>query len=371
MRAVLAHGPGADQRELRHWLLGAGLDCESADIVPWDTLSTRLGQQDADLVVALMDGAQEQDWRSVEQGKSLTAAPLVVVAKAQESPLLERARRAGAARIVPPQQVREGLDEIAANMAQATQSQRGAVISVFAPTPGSGATTVAANLAFALHERHPGSVGLVELAREIGDLALLMDMRPETTAEQVCQRWRVLDRISLRHSFQKHRSGMWVLVNSPDSGENPHLTVESARRLAVLVRTTTQFAVLALDNRTGPCELEAMRLSDIVALVVRPDIPAVRRAHWAMLQAVAAGVPRERFRLVLNRHGMKGGLRQGEIEEALQLKATARIPESPRPIHRAANRGELLGETGGGWRLVTRRFRSLAGTLVRRLAQEV
>lgn len=359
MRGVIAHGPTANSRDLRQILLGSGLDCEAADIVSWESLPVRLGQQDADVVVALMDQAAECDWRAVEQGKRLTAAPLVVVG---DSSLKQRADSAGAMNVIDQPQLRQGLDDAVSKITAQRGQGRGKVISVLAPTPGSGGTTVACNLGAALAKAHPGQVGLIELAREFGDLALLLDVQPEHTAEQACQRWRLLDAISLRSSLHGHRSGLQVLVNSPDRPVNEHLHQESVRRLAVLARMALGYTVLALDNRLGECELEAMQLSDAVALVVRPDVPSVKRAHWALLQAVEQGVPRDRFQLVINRFGQRGSLPRSQVEAALQLRTLQQIPDDPRSVNRAVNRGELVRERSP-LRRISRRFSALARSL--------
>lgn len=360
MRGVIAHPPSASPRELRQVLLGSGLDCEAADIVPWNSLATRLGQQDADVVVAVMEGAVDTDWLHIEQAKQLTTAPLVVVGPAGDPGLHHRARMVGASGVVDSPQIREGLDRVVEQVAEQQKQQRGVVISVYAPMTGSGGTTVAMNLASGLNQLYQsGGTGLIELASEFGDLAMLMDVEPTHTAEEVCQRWKVLDAISLRGSLQPHRTGLRVLVNSPERPLNEHMSVEAVRRVAVLARVAFDQTVLALDGRLGDCEFEALKLSDRILLVVRPDVPSVKRAHLAMLQAIEAGVPQEKFQLLVNRANMRGALKRRDIEAALNLPVMHRVPEDTRACTRAANRGELVRERSA-MRSINRHFARLA-----------
>ena len=102
MRGVLAHPPDVSSRELRQLLLGSGLDCEADDIVPWNSLSTRLGQQNADVVVAVMDGAADRDWVHIQEGKQITTAPLVVVGSTGNDAIHLRAKSVGAAGVGNP-----------------------------------------------------------------------------------------------------------------------------------------------------------------------------------------------------------------------------------------------------------------------------
>lgn len=363
MRGVLAHPPQVSAREMRQVLLGSGLDCDSEDIVPWDSLSLRLGQQQADVVVAFMDGAQDADWAHIEQGKQVTTAPLVVVGPIGNGSLHHRAMAVGAAGVIDTPQMREGLDDFVATVSKQSGHARGTVISVFAPMAGSGGTTVAANLAASIAYMRPDDdTGLIELAGEFGDLALLLDIDVAHTAEEVCQRWRVLDPVSLRGSLQPHRTGLRVLVNDPDRPANDHLHVESVRRLAVLSRVAMHHAVMALDHRISERELETMKLSDHVLLVVRPDVPSIKRAHWALNQAAEAGVPQDRFKLVVNRANMRGRLSRSDIEAAMNLPIQYRISDDTRAVTRAANRGELLRERAG-LRSIARQFNAMARDL--------
>jgi pilus assembly protein CpaE len=363
MRVVLTHAPGTDVHELRQAVLGAGLDCAADDCVAWDDLSARLAQRDADLVIFKTGNNADGGWHAMQEAQTLTRAALVAVGPISNQEVIQSARRAGASDYVDDANVRVGLDTVMDRLTAARQApRRGKVIAVFAPTAGSGGTTVSANLAGALARKHPNEVALVELAREFGDLALLLNIEPQYTLEHVCQRWRNLDRGSLASSFTQHPGGFHVLFNGVDQAENRFLDVAAARRIAVLTRTAFKYSVLALDSRLSPLELEAMRLSDEIALVVRPDVPAVRRAQWALAAAVEQGIPHGRFKLVLNRWGQRGQLSLKQIQSSLNLKALQFIPNDPKKVNKAANHGQLLHEVSS-LGTISRRFAALASSL--------
>ncbi len=364
MRVIVGHGPRANPAEWRQILLGSGLSCGADDCVGWERLGARLGQGDADLVLVEVDEAAEPAWRALEDASQLTTAPVMAVGAANHAELVQRARRFGAVHVLDQAEIRRSLDTALDQWLVRGQlrGKRGRVISVFAPTPGSGGTTVAANLAGALERRHAGDVALVELAAEFGDLAVLMNVNPQHTAEDICRRWATLDRTCLTDSYAQHESGLHVLVNGADLSGNQYLNVEAARRLAILSRMTQGYTVLALDAGLSEVELEAMRLSDAVVFVVRPDVPAVKRAQRAIQQLVDGGVVRERIWLVVNRYGQAGQLPLGQIEASLGLRAVHLIPEDPRSVNRAANFGQLLQQQSR-LRKISRRFAALAQAL--------
>jgi len=349
---------------LRQLVLGSGLNCEAEDCVAWNDLAVRLGQGDVDVVLVSLEGADERLWRALQEVGTLTGSPLMAIGAEVDDDVQQRAQQLGVRQIIPPDDVRRSLDEALERMRNEGQvrARRGRVISVFAPTPGSGGTTVAANLAGALVRRHPDEVAVLELAREFGDLALLLDVEPKVAAEDLCRRWQSLDRSSLAGSMTIHDSSLRVLANPVDRPENRQLGAESARRLAVLARATFPYTVLSLDSRLSDVETEVMQLSDRVVLVVRPDVPAVRRARWALHEAIDRGVDGERVCLVVNRYGQPGQLPLPQIESALGLKAQQLIPDDPSSVNRAANEGQLLHERLW-FRRIKRRFSRLAVAL--------
>jgi pilus assembly protein CpaE len=364
MRVVVGHRPSADSVETRQVMLGSGLDCGPEDCVPWEQLSVRLGRGDADLVVVEVEAAAEPAWQALQDAGQLTAAPLMVIGPPGIADVANRARRLGAISYIDRSQIRASLDSAVEQwLARGpTRGRRGKVIAVFAPTPGSGGTTVAANLAGALIQKRAGDVALVELEAEFGDLALLLNVEPRHTAEEICRRWASLDKTCLRGSLTDHASGLKVLVNAPDHSGNRHLDADAARRIAILARMSMGYTVLALDSRLSQVEVEAMRLSDAVVFVVRPDVPAVKRAQHAWRYLVEAGILRERLCLVVNRYGQSGQLALNQIEAALGCRAGQLIPDDPRSVNRAANYGQLLHEQSK-LKKISRRFAALAQTL--------
>jgi pilus assembly protein CpaE len=364
MRVVVGHRPDADAVELRQIMLGSGLECSAEDCVRWDHLSVRLGRGDTDLVLLEVAESAEPSWQALQEAGQLTTAPLMVMGPPENADLANRARRSGAVSYLDQAQLRVALDSAVDQWLTRGQirGKRGKVLSVFAPTPGSGGSTVAVNLAGALNRKHAGEVALVELASEFGDLALLLNVEPRHTAEDLCRRWASLDKTCLKGSFTDHQSGLKVLVNAAERSGNEYLDLNAARRIAILSRMTMGYTVLALDARLSPVELEAMRLSDAVAFVVRPDVPAVKRAQRTWQQLLAAGILRDRIRLVVNRYGQPGQLALRQVEAALGVRAAQLIPEDPRSVNRAANLGRLLHEQSR-LRKISRRFASLARDL--------
>src|SRR5207248_1596849 len=124
-------------------------------------------------------------------------------------------------------------------------------------------------------------------------------------------------------------------------------------------RTMYAATVLDLGHIVGDEHYEAMRLSDRIAMVVRLDVPALRRARQLLAQATQNGVPLERIRLIANRYGQKGQVAWKKAEEALGASFTGYIPEDCAKLNYALNQGQPLVKAAPNAN-IARRFSKLA-----------
>ncbi|MCA9249297.1 MAG: hypothetical protein KDA42_19380 [Planctomycetales bacterium] len=369
MRVLLAHNNGSNLRDFRQALLGAGLSCTAEDCVSFQDLPVRLAQRDADLVVLKTDAAAQLDWRAVREATSLTMAPIMAVGPMS---IGSDARQAGVAEYVDELNLRAGLDEALDRLSGqgGKARRRGRVISVVAPTDGSGATTVALNFAASLAGRKSESTGLIEMSRAAGKLALAVDFQPQHWLGEVCSRWKGLDLQSLETSFHRHECGLQILAADVAQNCAAEFHADAVRRIAVLARVAFDWSILRLDGALENEEIEAMRLSDAILLVVRPDVPSVRRAQTTLAKLTEEGIARERLRLVVNRWGQPGQLESKQIETSMGLPIFHFVADDPRRVNRSVNRGVLLSQLSSGGRIV-RNLAALAKSLAKELEQPV
>ena len=362
MRVLVVHAPGSPIREIRQAVLGAGGECTADDCIGPQELASRLAQVPVSLVVVKGDSGG-LDLAPVRDALSLVTASRVAIGSELNE---ERAiaQQIGAHDFIAESSARSGLEALIHRLMNqgTTPKPRGTVISVFAPLAGSGGTTVASNLAGAFAAAHPKEAALIEVARDFGDLALLMNLTPTYTARDACMRWQALDRLSLANGFSQHDSGASVLVNGVEHAANEFVSPDSVRRLAVLARFLHTYTVFALESRLGEEEIEVMKLSDSVVFVIRPDVVAVRRARWALDECERQGVSRTKIQLVVNRWGQPGQLTMQQIESTLGLKALEQIPDDPSRVNQATNQGVLLQQYARR-ASISRKFDALATKL--------
>jgi pilus assembly protein CpaE len=314
------------------------------------------------LLVVQTDNNAEANWAALTEARQLTSAPTIAVGpKAADA--IQKAQRSGVVEYIDSQTLPEGLDSALAHMQSggAIRPQRGNVIAVVAPMPGSGRTTVALNLAGALARNFPDEAVLIEVAAEGSPLADWLGLEPEHPANEVFNRHQRLDAGSLKAAFTKHESGLALIVNSPELGNNPKLDPAAIKRLCVLSRVAARFTILSVADPESEAGAAALRAADTVLLVTRGDVPSIKRARRLIVALPDLGVSATRLRLVLNRDGQPGQLSTAQIESGLGQTVTYKVPDDPSRVNRAMNYGELLVASWGS--RIARRFRTLAGDL--------
>ncbi|MHC4178987.1 MAG: AAA family ATPase [Planctomycetota bacterium] len=349
MRIVLADNRHGRSEELRRILLGEGLTCDADDVVGYDDLPGRLAGVRADLVLVSCNGAGDEALAAIRTAHQITEAPVLAVGPRVTVEAVRRAMRAGAREFLDLDRIREELSEAVVKLGiDARAGHRGQVISLFSPCGGIGTTTTAINLAVRLATGTSEKVALVDLKPAPSDLALLLDVQPQYTTDDVCRQWERMDRRMLQSAMTLHKSGLLVLAQAeyPEDGGTPEctLTERAVRQLFTLIRRICAVTVVDLAHTLDPWQIEAMRLSSFVGLLVRADVPGLRRAKWALDTAAKMGLPRDRFRLVLSRLSGRGQIGAAKVEEILGIKVFQQIPEDSSAVNRAINQGVPLVE---------------------------
>jgi len=278
MRVVVAQEKPGQSQTIRQTVLGLGLNCAAGDVVSHADLPVRLSQGPIELLLVQVGASTDETLGVIRQAQTLTRAPVLILGGSAGGEDAGQYLQAGAFEFVDESQLRPGLEGVLEKLRQSGDKKfgQGTMIGVLSATPGSGVTTVAANLAFALAEKHPNKVALLELGRGVADLALSLDLQPRHTIVDVHQNWQRLDATLLRQSMLAHPAGVQILAHKPETLTVEPLDAQAVRKSAILLRTTYEFSVLDLGHTLGEEQVEALRVCDYVLLVVRLDVPAIR-----------------------------------------------------------------------------------------------
>jgi pilus assembly protein CpaE len=215
---------------------------------------------------------------------------------------------------------------------------RGKLFTILNAKGGSGATTIAVNLALALHATH-GSTALVDIA-PLGHSSLHLNLKPVFSVGDALRNLHRLDSSLLESFMTRHDSGLQLLAgpNTPNMVEPS--TAEFARLFDLLVSHFRYVVVDASSRIDGTTRL-VCNLSEAVLLVAHADVASLwssARIH----QFLGETGGRDRVKLVLNRFRKIPGFSESDAEAAAGIKLLWKIPNQFFAVSGAIDRGQPL-----------------------------
>jgi pilus assembly protein CpaE len=222
------------------------------------------------------------------------------------------------------------------------ESSRGKVFTVVNAKGGSGATTVAVNLALALQTVNQ-STALVDLA-PLGHCALHLNLKPTFTVSDAVTNLHRLDSSLLDSFMARHERGLQVLA-----GAVVPIAVEpSAADFARLFDTMAglfHYIVVDASSRLDSATRLVSNLSEKILLIAHADVASLWSAG-RVAQYLGESGSRDRFALVLNRYRKVAGFNEAETEAAIGAPVLWRIPNQYFAVSTAIDRGVPLMQQG-------------------------
>jgi len=316
--------------------------------------------------VVLIDIPQENPapaLRSIELlRQELPDTAVVVIGTLSQPQVIVASMRAGAREFLERPTTTADLLEAfvrlsAVRRAAPREETRAKIFTVLNAKGGSGATTVAVNLALALQAAH-GDVALVDMA-PLGHAALHLNLKSSFTISDAIRNLHRLDRSLLGSFMTRHSGGLQLLAGSTTPSVLEPSTAEFARLFDMLAG---QFRYIVADasSRLDATVRLVCNLSRTVMMVATADLAGIWSA--SRIQQFLGDVgSRDKFQLVLNRFRRNPSFRENDVEAATGLRILWKIPNQYFVVSTAIDRGvPVVGQHHGE---LTRAFSGLAARL--------
>ena len=178
--------------------------------------------------------------RRVRQG---VQGHVMALGPADDSRLILRALQSGADYFLDQAALESEFEACLARLKIKQQSlvRKGRVLAVLSAAGGTGASTLAANVAAVLASEEK-KCALIDLKPGRSDLAALLDLRPQFTVADLCQNAERLDRSMFEKMLVQHPSGVHLLGSPQAYGDIRKLTAAGVGPTGALSRA-----------KIGPC----------------------------------------------------------------------------------------------------------------------
>ena len=286
-------------------------------------------------------------------GRTAPGTAIVLVRDHTWNGLLPAAMRAGIRDVVD---MTQGTDELreaveravawASNLRSATTAaqgdggsrvRRGHIISVFSSKGGSGKTFLTTNLAVAIAQVTGEDVAVVDLDVDMGDVFTYFGREPSASITDLMALGEGGTSDDIRSVGVEVAPHTWSFGAPPDpAAEAP--AGEAVGKFLRAIRSEFDYVVVDASVDYSDSALVCFDLSDMICLVTGLDVVGVKHLSKALDTLLTIGLPRERFRVVLNRADSKVGLDAGDVERVMKIQVDAMIPSS-RLVPTSLNKG--------------------------------
>lgn len=332
-------------------------------------LSRPGGKQPFDVVVVDIDANPEHVL--YELGKVVTGNPqtrFVVLSREFDEKLVLQAMQVGARHFLRKSSIASELDKVIEHLiVQEAQPSvhLGDVISILSCSGGSGATTVAVNLATELQLESSKSVLLVDLDPHYGSVASYLGLKGSYGIAHILNREGPLDRHVIESTMLTCTQGLDVLLSpavaQADKGQA--MNYHNLLKALAACRESHRYVILDAPRLPTQAVADLASVSRAVVIVFQLTVRDVAFAGSLIRSLMDSGMTREQIVPLANRVRRRGPLlRLADSERAIGSSSLMRIRSDWVKAMRSINRGQPLAQMARRSRL-RRDFRKLAAKI--------
>ncbi len=235
----------------------------------------------------------------------------------------------------------------------------GRVLSFASTKPGSGASTLATQAAFALKKLTGKKVLLVDCDLMGGTIGFYLKLSHSYSLLEALQHADHLDP-ALWISLTVSCGGVDIL---PAPAVPYTETIESAQLHVVVnyARMLYDWVILDLPSVFQRISLMAVSESDQAFLVSTSELPSLHLARKAVVMLEQLGFPKERFHMIVNRMNKRDDISTGDMEKLFKCKIHASLPNDYFSLHRVVTLGQPLSGEGDLGKAIENLAGGLAG----------
>ena len=282
-----------------------------------------------------------------------TALPnvrLLVTSSVTDPQLIIELMRAGVREFLPSPLTQDSLlqafnryiaEKVRAHRHTQTRAKRGKVYCVLSAKHGSGATTIAVNLAGIIAARSNQRTALVDLDRPLGDAAAYLNVKPNFTVVDAIAAGPRLDSVLLE-SYMQASNGFQILPGFREHMANTVISADKLSHLLEVAQTTFEHTIVDLPTNLDEEQVKVItRHSSTTLVVLTPELPSIWRTE--RLVTYLTGLhSAEKVRIVLNRSTRSDEISDADIERLLRMPLYCKLPNEYGACIKAINSGTLL-----------------------------
>jgi pilus assembly protein CpaE len=222
------------------------------------------------------------------------------------------------------------------------------VFAVTSATGGSGATTIAANLAYEIAEQVGRSTVLAELTQRMGSVASMFKLEPRVTLPHLIREIHRVDDYLVERTLVPFTDQLKILAGPHELNSMASVEPQDLVKIVDCLRKLADVTVLDMPGTFDELEFQVLTVCEKVIVVGTQSVPSLQS-----LRLFCESLPEERLVhslwIVLNRYNARiKGFTSDEIKEMLGVARVLTIADDFQAAHLAVNKGRPLRQVSPG-----------------------
>lgn len=300
---------------------------------------------------------------SIRQARP-TAHIIACSSATPEPALLMEAMRSGVQDFLPKppskEQLREALLRLAAERSGDTVASD-KVIVVGGSKGGVGTSTAAVNLGVQFTQIDNKRIALLDFARPLGHVSLLLDLQPKFTLRDAVENLERLDSHFMSGLVTRHQTGLDVLAGAASPDEWQKYSIAALAGVVAVAQGCFDHIVIDMGVQDPSEWSPILRVAGAVLVVAEVSLLSL----WTLERYVSAAEAVEglgdKLHIVINRWRRNDEPALRNVEQRLRRKIFARLPNDYRQVSDAVTQGTPLTASSSP---LSATYRQLASDLV-------
>lgn len=237
------------------------------------------------------------------------------------------------------------------NTLKATGDKSGVVIPVQGMAGGTGATTLAVNLAWELANidpRNPPRVCLIDLAFQFGSVATYLDLPRREAVLELLSDTEAMDSDSFMQALLSFNQKLQVLTAPTDLIPFDLIGPRDVERIIEMARVNFDYVVIDLPTMVAEWYEPVLNAAHVFFVTLELDMRSAQNTLRLKRALTSEGLPFPKLRFILNRApgftDLSGKSRVKRLAESLGISIEVQLPDGGRQVSQNADHGVPMSE---------------------------
>ena len=332
-----------------------------------DSATDWLGDPPPDICIVDFDRDRRRAAAAAENIHSAAPETAIFAVSADAQPdLIIQAMRSGCSEyLLKPmgrEQMLNAVARVGGRRRERAQPFRAQVLAFMGAKGGCGVTSVVTQLGAMLANSFSKKTLIVDLHPDFGDAALYLGLtKYRYHFFELVENNDRLD-AELLQSFLAHHSSGLELIPAPEGNDTPRRILPGAiTQTFDFLRMRYDFILVDMASGLSDENLEMIRHCDQLHVVTVSEVSALRNVVRHLDYLTRKEIPRERFRVVLNRHQKRSLISDSEIEKTIGQRIYWKVPNQYAHVVKAINGGDPVAHISSSD--VTKNLKELAAVM--------